>query len=119
MFDQTERNDIETVDMDVEFEDCSTELVAPDTDACRNENVRDSSGSKDTKQPLSVELELVGDTLSCKNKNNTEGGQSDSVLHASQDKEQIAGRMIQCQTFNTSVGSQQRNMYFSSISLTR
>lgn len=87
--------------MDVEFEDCVSELVAADA-----ESVADSSDIKDTKQPSEeVERVLVGDTLLCKNKNYTEGGRSDSVLRGFQGKVRIEGRLIQCPTLITSMGS--------------
>jgi len=104
--DQTEANNIESVDMDVEFEDCSTELVASVTDAC---HVEDSSDIKDAKQPSKeIERLLVGDTLLvCKNINYTEGGQSDLLLLDSQKiRDQIAGRLIQCHTLITSIRGQ-------------
>lgn len=78
--DQNEPSSIEIVDMDVEFEDCSTELMAPDTDAFR---VEGSSDIKDATQlSKGTELLLVGDTKLCKNINYTEVRQSVSPENA-------------------------------------
>lgn len=57
----TEKNiDTEAVDMDVEYEDCSTELTASDTDSYTdNVNVRSSSGDKVVKQPSEEKLQVV------------------------------------------------------------
>lgn len=71
----TEKNiDTEAVDMDVEYEDCSTELTASDTDSYTdNVNVRSSSGDKVVKQPSEEKLQVVG-----KSKNLTESIVADS-----------------------------------------
>ena len=99
MVDQTETNKIEAVDMDIEYEDCSSELVAAaDTDiACCD--IEDSSNNKDAERPSEeVKLQLVDDTRLRKIENCSEGGQAKLVLHNPQDQDQIAGRLIECQT---------------------
>lgn len=80
--------------MDVEYEDCSSELVtAPETEiACHDVSMEDSSDSKDTKRPSEeVKLQLEDDTQI---KNYTEEGQSELALHDSQEEDEIAGRLI-------------------------
>ena len=98
MVDQTETNNtIEAVDMDVEYEDCSSEL-ADTAITCNGASVEVFSENKDTKRPSEgVELQLVDETQSNKIKNYTKG-QAKLISHNSQEEDQIAGRLIKCQT---------------------
>ncbi|KAG0576277.1 hypothetical protein KC19_5G068200 [Ceratodon purpureus] len=89
-FETETNNTIEAVDMDVEYEDCSSEL-ADTAIACNDASVEVFSENKDTKRPSEgVKLQLVDETQSNKIKNYTEG-QAKLVSHNSQEEDQIAG----------------------------
>lgn len=65
--------------MDVEYQNCSTELVAPDVASCGDVTTEDLSFSEDIERP-SEEMQ---------------GGETEMVLNLTQG-DQLAGRLFNC-----------------------
>jgi hypothetical protein len=85
--------------MDVEYEDCSSELVAA-ADSDITVSAEDSSSDKkDSKRPSEeVKLQLVDDTQLVRTQSCTEESQAKLALRDSQEEDQIAGRLTNHQT---------------------